>query len=204
MGMGALALLAVLLLAPGAWADIYTYVAEDGSVVFTDSPVEGARRLQGSPGEAPTLQELIELKARQHGVEPELVRAVVQVESGFRLRARSPKGAMGLMQLMPRTAYSLGVYDPYDPEENLDAGVRYLKSLLERFGDLRLALAAYNAGPRRVSLYGSVPPYRETRRYVQKVLSLYQGQKARRSVIYRVVLSDGTVLYTNIPPRRRE
>jgi len=110
--------------------------------------------------------------ARSNGLEPNLLRAVVIQESGARPDARSPKGALGLMQLLPSTAASLGVSNPLDPQQNLAGGARYLASLLSRFGDLRLALAAYNAGPSAVERYGGIPPFGETRRYVEGVLSL--------------------------------
>jgi soluble lytic murein transglycosylase-like protein len=113
--------------------------------------------------------------ARRHGIDPELVLAVVSVESAFRPDAISPKGAQGLMQLMPGTARELGVKDPLDPAANLDGGTRYLNALLQQYkGDLKRALAAYNAGAGAVKRHGGVPPYRETREYVQKVLERYK------------------------------
>lgn len=109
--------------------------------------------------------------ARRHGLDPDLVLAVVAVESAFRPQAVSPRGARGLMQLMPRTAASLGVRDAMDPAANLDGGVRHLGSLIQLYdGDLTRALAAYNAGAGAVKRYGGVPPYRETRDYVRQVL----------------------------------
>jgi hypothetical protein len=113
--------------------------------------------------------ELIEPLATRHGVSPRLVRAVVEVESNYQPTARSRKGAMGLMQLMPATARRYALANPYDPRENLDAGIRHLRSLLDRYG-LRLALAAYNAGEGAVQRYGGVPPFTETRNYVTRVL----------------------------------
>jgi hypothetical protein len=113
--------------------------------------------------------------ARRHGLDPDLVLAVISVESAFHPDAISPKGAQGLMQLMPGTAVSLGVRDALDPAENLDGGVRHLGSLVSEYrGDLRLALAAYNAGAGAVKRHGGVPPYRETRDYVDRVLGRYQ------------------------------
>jgi soluble lytic murein transglycosylase-like protein len=114
---------------------------------------------------------LIRAVAERHDVDERLVHAVVQVESSYQPRARSPKGARGLMQLMPATAAQYRVRNPDDPAANLEAGVKHLKSLLGRF-DLRLALAAYNAGEATVLRYGGIPPYRETEQYVHRVLTL--------------------------------
>jgi soluble lytic murein transglycosylase-like protein len=124
-----------------------------------------------TPSRGRRYDELIQEHARLNGVRTDLVRAVVQVESAFNPTARSPKGAMGLMQLMPGTARDYGVTDPYDPSQNIRAGVAYLRLLLDRYqNNEELALAAYNAGPGAVDKYGeSVPPYRETRNYVAKI-----------------------------------
>lgn len=119
----------------------------------------------------PRYDSIIVRAAAHHGVDPTLVRAVIQVESAYQRRARSPKGAMGLMQLMPATARQYAVADPYDPESNIEAGTRHLKTLLKRL-PLTLALAAYNAGEAAVERFGAVPPYPETRRYVARVLDL--------------------------------
>jgi soluble lytic murein transglycosylase-like protein len=117
------------------------------------------------------LRELAAASARRHGLDPELVLAVVAVESGFQPQAVSRKGAQGLMQLMPATAKELGVKDALDPAENLDGGSRYLKDLIALYGgDVKKALAAYNAGPGAVARHGGIPPYKETRRYVREVL----------------------------------
>lgn len=114
---------------------------------------------------------LIEKAAKVHDVDVKLVKAVIHVESAYKPRARSHKGAMGLMQLMPATAREYGVRNAYDPAENINAGVKHLKSLLDRF-DVRLAVAAYNAGAGAVERFNGIPPYRETRDYVTKVLRL--------------------------------
>jgi membrane-bound lytic murein transglycosylase B len=106
-----------------------------------------------------------------HGVDPLLVRAVIQVESNYRPRAQSPKGAMGLMQLMPATARQYQVRNPYDPRANIEAGIKHLKGLIDRLG-VELGLAAYNAGEGAVKRFGGIPPYRETRNYVSKILAL--------------------------------
>jgi soluble lytic murein transglycosylase-like protein len=124
------------------------------------------------------LRDLAAATARRHGLDPDLVTAVVSVESGFRPQAVSPKGAQGLMQLMPKTASSLGVKDAFDPAQNLDGGTRHLGQLLTLYGgDLTRALAAYNAGEGAVGRHGGVPPYRETRAYVKKVLARYRDRK---------------------------
>ena len=116
----------------------------------------------------------IEQAAARHQVDPNLVRAIVKVESDFNPHAVSRKGALGLMQLMPSTAKSLKVSDPFDPQQNVDAGVRHLKALLENFsGDLPRTLAAYNAGERAVERSRGVPPYAETRKYVSRITELY-------------------------------
>lgn len=120
--------------------------------------------------------------AKKHGVEDALLRAVAHAESDFDEAAVSPKGAQGVMQLMPDTAAELGVRDAFSAQESIDAGARYLKQLLQRYkGDSTLALAAYNAGPGVVDRYGEPPPYPETRTYLEKVQALYQGYKAALS-----------------------
>ena len=113
---------------------------------------------------------------RRHGVDPDLVRAMVEVESGFAVRAVSPKGAAGLMQIMPGTGRDLGLVDAFDGANNLEAGIRYIRAMLDAYGDERLALAAYNAGPGRVKKGGSVPDIPETRAYVEKVLARRGGR----------------------------
>ncbi len=116
---------------------------------------------------------VISIAGRSYGVPPGLLKAVIHAESGFNPRAISSKGARGLMQLMPETAQELGVDDPFNPWQNIEAGTRYLSSMIQRFGgDLSLGLAAYHAGERAVRRYNGIPPYKETRKYVKKVLSL--------------------------------
>jgi soluble lytic murein transglycosylase-like protein len=115
--------------------------------------------------------EVIAAVSEAHGVNPMLVRALIQVESNYKARARSQKGAMGLMQLMPSTAREYNVRNPYDPKANIAAGVKHLKSLIDRWG-VEIALAAYNAGEGAVKKFNGIPPYRETRNYVSKILSL--------------------------------
>jgi soluble lytic murein transglycosylase-like protein len=126
---------------------------------------------RAAPG---TYDSLIRSTARRYGVPAALVKAVVKTESNFQRHAVSRAGAQGLMQLMPGTAAELGVQDPFSPEENLHGGTRYLRAMIDRFeGDWSHALAAYNAGPGVVDEYGGIPPYRETREYVERVLHYY-------------------------------
>jgi hypothetical protein len=116
---------------------------------------------------------MIDVLAERYGVDPKLAHAVVRVESNYKPRAVSPKGAQGLMQLMPATARQYGVEDSFNPEENLEAGLRHLRGLLDRYrNDVRTALAAYNAGVYAVAKYGGVPPYRETQDYVRRIMAL--------------------------------
>jgi hypothetical protein len=123
------------------------------------------------------ISSLIDKAAQEHGMDPNLVRLVVQKESNYNPQAVSPKGAMGLMQLMPGTASLLGVQDPFNPAQNIDGGVRYLKQCLERFdNNVCLALAAYNSGPENVAKYHGVPPFAETRQDVSNILQDYTGQ----------------------------
>lgn len=130
----------------------------------------------------PTPEEIVAAAALNNGLRPEFVRSVAAVESAYRSQAVSPKGAIGLMQLMPGTAAELGV-DPHDPIQNADAGAKYLRQLLIRYKDsddaVRLALAAYNAGPGAVDRYRNIPPYRETQQYVERVLRKYLAEMQR-------------------------
>jgi len=145
--------------------------------VVPDEIEDVMREVQASLGDdREALVALARAIAADHGLAPELVLAVVTVESGFRPEAVSPKGAQGLMQLMPSTAAALGVEDAFDPEANLSGGVRHLRDLLQRYqGDLPRALAAYNAGEGAVERHRGIPPYAETRAYVREVLRLYRG-----------------------------
>lgn len=186
-----------------AVAQVVRIVDEDGVIHYTNHPCQpryarlvpetcplapGASVPAPSPASVPApspasapatsvdLGSRIEAIALRHGVDARLVDAVIQVESARDPGAISPKGAMGLMQLMPGRATALGVRDVFDPVENLDGGVRHLRDLLTRYaGNLPLALAAYNAGEEAVRRHGGIPPYRETQEYVRKVLGRYHG-----------------------------
>ncbi len=128
---------------------------------------------------SPTIPQLVDLASDKHQVDADFIRSVIRAESNFNLRAVSPKGARGLMQLMPQTAVQLGVQDAFDPAANIEAGTRYLRELLLQYhGDVARALAAYNAGPHRVAQYRGVPPYRETRAYVRRVINDYNRSKS--------------------------
>ncbi|MCL2026102.1 MAG: lytic transglycosylase domain-containing protein [Leptospirales bacterium] len=124
------------------------------------------------------INKIAERYAHQYKVPSSLVKAMIEVESGYDMTALSPKGAMGLMQLMPATAASLGVEDPFSPEENIRGGVTFLRDLLKRYdNDYKRAVAAYNAGPGAVDRYGGIPEFRETKNYVDKVLKLYNANR---------------------------
>jgi soluble lytic murein transglycosylase-like protein len=175
--------LAVVFCAGAAAAEIEVSHSETGALVLRT--VGRSRSVATSwPSRRPSaeLVGLIERYARLRDLKPELVHAVIAAESAYDPRALSRKGAQGLMQLMPETARELGVREPYDPEENIGGGTLYLRRLLDRFGELELALAAYNAGPTAVERHGDVPPYAETRTYVRRVLSLYDGDGWRGAV----------------------
>jgi soluble lytic murein transglycosylase-like protein len=207
---------ATLLLAvcpPDVDAQIYAWRDANGTLVLSDRSidrptevyeVEGAPRyVSTTPVEPTSARERYEPYVIEHSnlqsLRPELVRAVIQVESGYNPRALSSKGAMGLMQLMPETARSLGVKRPYDPEQNIRGGTRYLRLLLDKYdGSEELALAAYNAGSGAVDRHGKrIPPYRETRDYVRKVGSAAGDSPiaTRKLRIYKTIeIVDGRVV----------
>jgi len=180
----AVAMLAILyVVPPGATGEIYHYVQPDGTIAFTNVPTDARyRKLAGRRTSirpkvsATSVDRAIARYSRQHRLSPALLRAIIKAESNFDPAAVSRAGAVGLMQLMPETAVKLDVRDPYDPDENIGGGARYLRYLLDRFnGNLPLALAAYNAGENRVEQYRTLPPIKETRRYVFKVLRYYRA-----------------------------
>ncbi len=171
-------------LRPAGSGDVRIGLAGTGRrVIFNENAAQHARRFATELVAVPDhqLEPLIESHARAQDLDPKLVKAVIQVESGYNAAALSNKGAIGLMQLMPGTARLLDVLDPYDPVQNLRGGVTYLRNLIDRFsGQVEYALAAYNAGPGAVERHGGIPPYAETRDYVRRVLSLYRGDATLR------------------------
>jgi soluble lytic murein transglycosylase-like protein len=203
-------------LAISAWpsqadAQIYAWRDANGTLVLSDRAIDAPTdvyEVAGAPSyvttrpvedqsEGERFEPLIQEHATRRSLRPELVRAVIQIESGFNPRALSPKGAMGLMQLMPATARSLGVNNPWDPAQNIRGGTDYLRQLLDEYeGNEELALAAYNAGSGAVAKYGRrVPPYRETRDYVRKV-GAAAGEPGpdskRKLIIYKTIeILDG-------------
>ena len=173
-------LLALVLALPGALAaEVKLDVRADGVKVIRNEPAAAReRRLSGRLVRVPSpaIADLVERWAGERDLDPRLVQAVMQVESGYNARALSNKGAIGLMQLMPGTARELAVDDPWDPDQNVRGGTKYLKQMLDFFsGDLDLALAAYNAGPNAVLENAGIPPYPDTRAYVSRVRCLYDG-----------------------------
>lgn len=223
--------LLLLIYSPPGFADIYKYVDENGVACYTDTPMgkkteRVVREDKGSAKQSKPAENVsssssiksvdysgyVQQAAAKYEIEPELINAVIKTESNGNHRAVSSKGAMGLMQLMPSTAYDMNVVNPFNPEENIEGGTKYLRQLLEKFnGDLTLALAAYNAGPKTVEKYMNVPPISETKQYVKKIISLFKGKGnysfaesagqglpvSQPARIYKVVLDDGTVLFTN-------
>ena len=159
--------------ARSAAAEVSHYLGHDSKSSITEQVSSFSR---GTPFTQEQIDAAIEQAAARHNVDPSLVRAVIKVESNFNPNAVSRKGAMGLMQLMPQTARSLNVTNPFDPQQNVDAGVRHLKQLMESYGgDVKLSLAAYNAGAGAVARSAGVPRFAETRNYVNRITQLYYG-----------------------------
>jgi hypothetical protein len=159
--------------ARSAAAEINDYLGHDGSAAANSA---AASQLRGKPFTEQEINAAIDQAAARHNVDPSLVRAVIKVGSNFNPNAVSRKGAMGLMQLMPQTAHQLKVTNPFDPNQNVDAGVRHLKQLMESYGgDVKLTLAAYNAGQGAVSRSNGIPHFAETRKYVNRITALYYG-----------------------------
>ena len=180
--------------------------ASGGGITSAHAPLKGANSLLPTP----EISHLVEQTASRLQVDPQLVHAIIKVESEYDPKAVSRKGAMGLMQLIPETAQRFGVENPFNPKQNIEGGVSYLKHLLNRYGgDLSLSLAAYNAGEAAVERYGGIPSFAETHDYVQKVTNIYQsaspqsgtnaaGNKPQAPPITRYVDERGVVHYSNV------
>ncbi len=222
---GALALACIFSLAKPIRADqIVELVDEHGHRVYINTSESearaadwmnrnlGLRRDASSPLPPADIQQLVLHTAGRHRIDPHLVHAIIKTESDYNSRAVSPKGAMGLMQLIPSTAQLLGVSDPFDPQQNIEGGVAYLKHLMQRFrGDLRLSLAAYNAGEGSVLRAGGIPRFAETQDYVRKVTRLYNSgatssantaqadrQESPQFPIRSYIDGQGVVHFTNV------
>jgi len=213
-------ILLLTLLGPGPARGELLYTGRDGrgGLLFTNVPRDPLlKRLPAPPAEADAprrFRPFIEAAAARQGLDPRLLTAVIEVESAFNPGASSQRCARGLMQLMPATAAGYAVRDPYDPEENIQGGARYLRRLLDLYaGNLPLALAAYNAGEAAVHRFGGIPPFAETRGYVRRVESRYRARGGRHPIsslkgappgagtrIYRIQDPSGRIRYTNLPP----
>ena len=176
------------------------------------SPANGASKSNGYVKADTVIPDsylgIINTACDRHGVDPALVHAIVKVESDFNPYALSSKGAMGLMQLMPQTAVDMNVKNSFNPHENIDGGVKYLKYLMDRYeGNLSLALAAYNSGETAVKRWGTVPPFRETQNYVKRILKLYNGTDRTLVPHYTIYIGygeDGALLLTDNPSNHRD
>ena len=186
-------------------ADIYKYVDEDGVIHLTNIPKGNHYKKVMSENVIRTrdsYNHLIRSASFKYNIEQSLIRALITVESNWDSSAVSKKGAIGLMQLMPATATDMQIINPFDPVQNIEAGTRYLRFLLDRFnGNLDLALAAYNSGPTTVEKSGGVPAIAETRKYIKKVLSIHNKRIINAEArTYRIVNENGSTLFTDNPP----
>ena len=187
IGIFSLALVVLLGVVLPVEADIYRYIDENGVMHFTNVPTSSIQNYKLFLKEKPQITDrystekydsLISDASERHGVSFPLLKAIIKAESDFDPHAVSKKGATGLMQIMPENFKPLGIRDPFDPWENINAGARYFKQMYDRFkGKLALSLAAYNAGPTAVDRYKTIPPYEETEEYVRRVLKYYYNYK---------------------------
>jgi soluble lytic murein transglycosylase-like protein len=188
-----IALSCLFWLLAGSWADlchadtIYFYKDKHGVFHFTDTPQSYLYRPflflrdRTSKADKSAIVRYVEQYGRLHGVNPHLIMAVIEVESAFNPTAVSRVGAQGLMQIMPKTQQDLGLTTPFDARDNIEAGIRYLRMLMDRFPSLPLALAAYNAGPGAVERYRGIPPFPETRDYVRRVMANYDRRRSAQN-----------------------
>ncbi len=214
-------------------ADIYQYTDKEGVVHFSNvsvgdgkkfkrlktpvtmehtrySPPSSSapsRSLLTSSNQPSAYVDIINTACGRHGIDPALVHAIVKVESDFNPYAISRKGAMGLMQLMPQTAVVMNVGNSFNPDENINGGVKYLRQLIDRYeGNLPLALAAYNSGETAVKKFGTIPPFPETQNYVEKIMKIYNGSELAlrpRRTIYMYYGEDGALMLTDDPSKQR-
>jgi hypothetical protein len=217
----------------GALADIFQFTDANGVMHFSNVSVGNAKKYRklksagrskqhnmSAPGDTRPARksisssndpnayvDIINSACDRHGVDPALVHAVVKVESDFNPYALSRKGAMGLMQLMPQTAIDMNVGNSFNPHDNIYAGVKYLRYLIDRYeGNLSLALAAYNSGETAVKKWGTIPPYRETQDYVQRIMRIYGGHESvhrPQYTIYMVHGEDGALMLTDDPSKKK-
>ena len=188
IGIFSLALVVLLVVVLPVQADIYRYIDENGVMHFTNAPTSSIHKFKIYLKEKPKVIQrysssekydaLISDASERYGVSFPLLKAIIKAESDFDPQAVSKKGATGLMQIMPENFKPLGIRDPFDPWQNINAGARYFKQMYDRFkGKLTLSLAAYNAGPTAVDYYKTIPPYEETEEYVRRVMKYYYNYK---------------------------
>ncbi len=213
------------------FAQIYMYKDEKGRLIITDAPKGNLKNYKvfgsaknkvatnsfskyyAAKTDNVLINKLVSKYAKKYDVDESLIHALIKVESDYDPKAISPAGAKGLMQLMDKTAKLYNVKDPFNPDENIKAGVKHLKMLIDKYNDIEKALAAYNAGETAVEKYGGIPPYKETKRYVKKIMALYTGhdytvydtpkekKTKHKTVIYRYYDENGRLCISNVYPK---